>query len=56
MGYFLLYKDTLNQWRWRLLSANHRIIAVSGEGYFNRTDAIAAINLVKGSYASPIRE
>ena len=27
------YKDTKNQWRWRLKASNGRIIADSGEGY-----------------------
>ncbi len=54
--FFHLYVDTNRQWRWRLRAANNRIIADSAEAYFNRADAINAINLVKGSGAAPIRE
>jgi uncharacterized protein YegP (UPF0339 family) len=43
--YFQKYSQT-SQWRWRLRSANHEIIA-SGEGYWNESDCDHAINLVK---------
>lgn len=36
-------------WRWRLKAPNNRTIANSGEGYSNRKDCIAAIDLVKGT-------
>lgn len=45
--YFEKY-PTNGQWRWRLRSANHEIIA-SGESYWNETDCDHAINLVKGT-------
>lgn len=35
-------------WRWRALSANGRVLAVSSEAYTNRADAVAAIWLVFG--------
>ena len=54
--YFYLYRDTRNQWRWRLNAANHRTIADSGEGYHNKGDCISAINLVKSSAPAPIYE
>jgi uncharacterized protein YegP (UPF0339 family) len=43
-----------DQWRWRLVAANNRIIANSGESYFNKTDCLHAIGLVKGSSHSPV--
>lgn len=44
------YKDTNNQWRWRLVAvANGKIIANSGEGYHNESDCDHAISLVKSS-------
>lgn len=55
MAYYV-YKDTQSQWRWRLVAANNRIIANSGEGYWNKTDCLGAINLVKGSYNAPVHE
>lgn len=45
--YFILFKDSQNQWRWNMNSSNHKIIATSGEGYFNRQDALHGLNLVK---------
>lgn len=37
------------QWYWRLVAANNRKIAVSGEGYHNKQDCVHAIDLVRGS-------
>lgn len=54
--FFHLYVDVNRQYRWTLYAANNRKIANSGEGYHNRADCIAAINLVKGSGSAPIRE
>lgn len=54
--FYVLYKDANNQWRWTLVAANNRKIANSGEGYHNRSDALAAISLVKSSAHAPIRE
>lgn len=53
--YYEKYRDTANQWRWRLIAGNGRIIANSGEGYHNETDCDSAINLVKGSSSAPVR-
>lgn len=44
---FQIYKDKKGETRWRLLADNNRIVAVSGEGYKNKTDARDAIELVK---------
>lgn len=49
--YFWIYRDRINQFRWRLYTANHRVIADSGEGYFNLADCIHGINLVKATDA-----
>ncbi len=48
MAYYL-YKDENNQWRWYLLAANNKKIANSGEGYYNKQDALHAISLVSTS-------
>jgi len=50
------WRDASNQWRWHLLAGNNRIIATSGESYHNEQDCLAAINLVKGSGAAPIKK
>jgi uncharacterized protein YegP (UPF0339 family) len=49
-----MYRDTQNYWRWELLAANNRTIAVSSESYYNQSDCEAAINLVKSSYNAPV--
>ena len=51
---YQVYRDANYQWRWRLMAANNRIIANSGEGYHNQSDCLHAINLVKGSYNTPV--
>ena len=53
---YIVYKDAAGFWRWRLLAANNRIIANSGESYHNKQDCLHAIDLVKGSYAAPVYE
>ncbi|MYH18544.1 MAG: DUF1508 domain-containing protein [Gemmatimonadetes bacterium] len=45
-----------DQWRWRLRSANHQIIA-HGERYHNKTDCLHAIDLVKSTDSNtPVHE
>ena len=36
------------QYRWRLWSANNRIVADSGESYVNKADCLNGITIVKG--------
>jgi uncharacterized protein YegP (UPF0339 family) len=55
MAYWM-YTDVNGHWRWRLVAANNRIIANSGEGYFNKADCRSAIYLVQGSSSAPIYE
>lgn len=43
---FHLYKDRDQQWRWRLIAANGKTIADSGESYHHMTDAEHAISLI----------
>ncbi|RWC38160.1 MAG: DUF1508 domain-containing protein [Mesorhizobium sp.] len=54
--FFHLYVDVNRQYRWTLYAVNNRKIANSGEGYHNRADCIAAIDLVRASGSAPIRE
>ncbi|PYR95473.1 MAG: hypothetical protein DMF84_00835 [Acidobacteria bacterium] len=53
---YQVYKDAAGQYRWRLVAANGRRIADSGEGYNNKSDCLAAINLVKGSANAPVKD
>ncbi|MER9354183.1 DUF1508 domain-containing protein [Mesorhizobium sp. M0025] len=54
--WYYLYKDVAGQYRWTLYAANNLKIANSGEGYWNRSDCLSAINLAKGSGSAPIKE
>jgi uncharacterized protein YegP (UPF0339 family) len=43
---FVVYQDRAGLWRWRLLAANNRIIADSGEGYASKANALRAVKRV----------
>lgn len=53
---YVMYRDAKNEWRWRLFSANNKIIAVSSEGYVNKADCRHSIDLVKSSTGAAIVE
>lgn len=53
---YMVYRDHLGQWRWYLEAANGRKIANAGEGYYNESDCLHAIALVKASATVPIRK
>jgi uncharacterized protein len=53
---YYIYKDTRGEWRWYLQAANNRRIADSGEGYQNKQDCLAAIQLVQASASAPVHE
>jgi uncharacterized protein YegP (UPF0339 family) len=53
---FRLYLDGTAQWRWQLFAANNRVIADSGEGYHNKADCRAAIELVQRSSEAEVFE
>ena len=38
-----IYREKCREWRWRLVAANNRIIADSGEGYKNKKDCIDGV-------------
>lgn len=46
---FQKYVDVQGYWRWRLIAANGRIIADSGEGYVHEADCDHAIGLVRST-------
>lgn len=43
---FQVYQDGSGQWRWRLLAANGKVIADSGEAYTRKRDCERAVLLV----------
>jgi uncharacterized protein YegP (UPF0339 family) len=47
MAQFEVYKDNARLFRWRLRSADNRVIAEGCEGYYNRSDCENAVNLVR---------
>ena len=49
---FEVYKDTKEEFRWRLKAGNGKIIAVSSEGYKAKADCEKGIDLVKTGAAS----
>jgi uncharacterized protein YegP (UPF0339 family) len=53
---FWIYKDTAGYWRWGLFTANNKKIAASAEGYHDKADCLATIDLVKGSASVPVHE
>jgi uncharacterized protein YegP (UPF0339 family) len=54
--YFEIWQNQQNKnWYWHLRAGNNQTIA-SGEGYSNKADCLAVIQLVKQSYGAPIRE
>jgi uncharacterized protein YegP (UPF0339 family) len=52
--YFVIYRDRQGHWRWSLNAASHKTIADSAEGYWNESDCLDAIYLVKESYDATI--
>lgn len=44
---FEVYRDSANEWRWRLVASNGKIIADSGEGYKSKQGARRGIQSVK---------
>ena len=46
-AHFYVYKDIKNEWRWRFIAKNAKIIAVSSESYLNLKDCEHSIELVK---------
>lgn len=53
---YWMYQDTKGEWRWRLKASNGAIIAVSSEGYVNKSDCKHSIDLVKSSFSAPVYE
>lgn len=53
---YQVYRDVNQQWRWRLIAGNNRIIANSGEGFHNKPDCLASIALVQNSAQAPVKD
>lgn len=48
-GRFEIFQDNAGEWRWRLVAANSKIIADSGEGYTTKQGAQRGIESVKAN-------
>jgi uncharacterized protein YegP (UPF0339 family) len=44
---FEVFRDVKQEYRWRLVAANGRAVAVSGEGYTRRDDCLRALKTVR---------
>ncbi len=53
---YFIFKDRSNQWRWRLMAENQRVIADSAEDYWNRRECLAGIERMKKAADAPIQE
>ena len=53
-SFYAVYRDSGNQWRWRYVAKNGKIIAVSSESYIAKADCLHSINLIKGSGSDPV--
>ena len=53
-----VYRDdsAKREWRWRFIATNGRTIAVSSEGYANKSGCLNGIRLMKESADAPIIE
>jgi uncharacterized protein YegP (UPF0339 family) len=52
MAQFDAYQDLVGRWRWRLVAANGRTVATSGESYDSHWHALRAAEDVRGAAAA----
>jgi uncharacterized protein YegP (UPF0339 family) len=52
---FEIYRDKINEHRWRLKATNGQIIATSGQGYKDKRDAKSAIDRIKTDVATKLK-
>jgi len=53
---FEIYRDKIGEFRWRLTHTNGHIIAISGEGYTTKVNAVGGIKSVKENVPGSIIE
>lgn len=54
---FHCFQDEKNEWRWRVLDANHKSFGVSGEGYVHLADCLHGIELIqRGAYGANVMD
>ncbi len=52
MTHFDAYEDLVGKWRWRLVGANDRTVATSGESFDSHWHAMRAAEVVRGAAAA----
>jgi uncharacterized protein YegP (UPF0339 family) len=52
MAQFDAYEDLVGKWRWRLLGADGRTVATSGESFDSHWHALRAAESVRGAAAA----
>lgn len=52
MTHFEAYEDLDGRWRWRMIAANQRIIASSGESFDSHANAVRAARTVRDNAAA----
>jgi uncharacterized protein YegP (UPF0339 family) len=53
---YVVFRNLVGQWQWKLISSTRRIIAESAQRYWKRADCEAEIQLVKTSVQAPVEE
>jgi uncharacterized protein YegP (UPF0339 family) len=53
---YVIYRDSAQEYRWRLFADNNKIVADSGEGYKNKADCQHGIHLTQSSSNASIRD
>jgi uncharacterized protein YegP (UPF0339 family) len=54
---FVMFKDEIGEWRWRLVGRNGRIIAAAGEGFKRKGGCKKSVEKVReGALMAPIVE
>jgi len=43
---FVVYRDRLREWRWRIQARNNRIVGDSAEGYKSKSHALAMVDAI----------
>ena len=56
MAEYETYQDEAGEWRWRLVEANGRIVAESGEGYDSKSNVERALDNVKAEASDTVED
>jgi uncharacterized protein YegP (UPF0339 family) len=56
-SHYLAYlESSSNLWCWTLYDVNGRMLARNVEKYYNRAECLAAIEVIKSSSSTPVKE